>query len=247
MAGAVGRGDFPDTRHSIVRGVASADETQRSRAWNGLVESYWRPVYKYARLKWRLAREDAEDLTQAFFARALEKGFFDRYDSGKARFRTFLRTCLDGFAANEWKAARRLKRGGGAPLLSLDFEDAEGELRPRELAGEADVEAYFQREWVRSLFGLAVAALRARCAASGKHTHFALFERYDLDEHAAGARPSYEELAREHALPVTQVTNHLAWARREFRGIVLDKLRELTASEEEFRAEAREILGTEPA
>jgi len=88
--------------------------------------------------------------------------------------------------------------------------------------------------------------LRARCAESGKRVPFALFERYDLDEPAGGARPSYEQLAREHALPVTQVTNHLAWARREFRAIVLDKLRELTASDEEFRAEARDILGVDP-
>src|SRR5262245_37140908 len=238
-------GDFPETRHSVVSGVASSDDAVRNRASNALVDSYWRPVYKYARLKWGLAREDAEDLTQAFFARALEKAFFDRYDAGRARFRTFLRTCLDAFAANEWKSARRLKRGGGAPLLSLDFSGAEGELQPRELRSEEDVEAYFQREWVRSLFGMAVDALRLRCERAGKRTHFALFESYDLDEHAPGARPSYEELARAHALPVTQVTNHLAWARREFRAIVLDTLRELTASEEEFRAEARQILGVD--
>jgi DNA-directed RNA polymerase specialized sigma24 family protein len=176
----------------------------------------------------------------------VEKAFFDRYDPARARFRTFLRTCLDGFAANEWKAARRLKRGGGAPLLSLDFENAEGELRPLELRGEQDVEGYFQREWVRSLFGLAVEALRARCEREGKRTHFALFERYDLGEPAGAARASYEELARLHGLPVTQVTNYLAWARREFRRIVLDKLRELTASDEEFRAECREVLGADP-
>lgn len=245
MAEATGRGNFPETRHSIVRGVASPDETERTRAFGVLVESYWRPVYKYARLKWRLPREDAEDLTQAFFARALEKAFFERYDPEKARFRTFLRTCVDGFAANEWKAARRLKRGGGAPSLSLDFRNAEGELREVELKDEDDVESYFQREWVRSLFGLAVEALRADCERAGKRTHFALFERYDLEAPEGAARPSYQELAREHGLPVTQVTNHLAWARREFRKIVLDKLRELTASEEEFRAEAREILGTD--
>jgi len=243
MTQAVGRGGFPETRHSIVRGVASEDEAVRGRAWNGLVESYWRPVYKYARLKWRLQREDAEDLTQAFFARALEKGFFDRYLPAKARFRTFLRTCLDGFAANEWKAAQRLKRGGGVQTLSLDFVTAEGELRQVELEDERDIESYFQREWVRSLFGLALEALREECERAGKRTHFALFERYDLDAAEGAARPSYQDLAREHGLPVTQVTNHLAWARREFRRIVLDKLRELTASEEEFRAEAREILG----
>jgi len=245
MAEVIGHGGFPETRHSIVRGVASEEEAERSRAFGALVESYWRPVYKYARLKWRLPREDAEDLTQAFFARALEKAFFDRYDPGRARFRTFLRTCLDGFAANEWKAARRLKRGGGARLLSLDFLTAEGELRPVELKDERDVEDYFQREWVRSLFAQAVEALRGQCERTGKRTQIALFERYDLDAPDVAARPSYQELAREHGLPVTQVTNHLAWARREFRKIVLDKLRELTASEEEFRAEAREILGAD--
>jgi RNA polymerase sigma factor (sigma-70 family) len=245
MAEAPVRGGFPETRHSIVRGVASEDVAERGRAWNALVESYWRPVYKYARLKWRLAREDAEDLTQGFFARALEKAFFDRYDASKARFRTFLRTCLDGFAANEWKAARRLKRGGGAQLLPLDFLTAEGELREVELEDERDVEDYFRREWVRSLFSLAVEALREQCEQDGKRTQFALFERYDIDAPSSGERPSYDELAREHALPVTQVTNYLAWARREFRKIVLAKLRELTASEEEFRAEAREILGAD--
>jgi RNA polymerase sigma factor (sigma-70 family) len=246
LAELAGRGGFPETRHSVVRGVASEDVAVRGRAWNALVESYWRPVYKYARLKWRLQREDAEDLTQAFFARALEKAFFDRYDPARARFRTFLRTCLDGFAANEWKAAHRKKRGGDAPLLSLDFLTAEGELREVELKDERDVEDYFHKEWVRSLFSLSLEALRRQCQLSGKRTQFALFERYDIDAPSSGQRPSYEELAREHGLPVTQVTNYLAWARREFRRIVLEKLRELTASEEEFRAEAREILGADP-
>lgn len=241
-----GAGGFPPTRHSVLRGVASDDEQERGRAWGALVESYWRPVYKYARIKWRMAREDAEDLTQAFFARALEKGFFDRYDPVRARFRTFLRTCLDGFAANEWKAQRRLKRGGGTKTLSLDFQDAEGELREVELRDERQLEDYFQREWVRGLFTLAVETLRERCEASGKGIHFALFRRYDLEGDTGPARPTYEELAREHAIPVTQVTNHLHWTRRELRRIVLDKLRELTASEAEYRAEARAILGATP-
>jgi hypothetical protein len=98
---------------------------------------------------------------------------------------------------------------------------------------------------VRSLFGLAVEELRRRCQ-QGKQTQFAIFEWHDIEAPSSGRRPSYEELAREHELPVTQVTNYLAWARREFRKIVLDKLRELTASDEEFCAEAREILGGEP-
>lgn len=239
---------FPQTRRSVVIALAArdADPEVRRQAWDALVASYWRPVYKVLRVRWALLREDAEDWTQDFFASALAKGTFERYDPAKARFRTYLRTCLDGFAANERKAAGRLKRGGGQALLSLDFEGAEEELR-RHGAGEGlDMEEYFHREWVRSLFGLAVEDLRQWAEKAGKQVHFRLFERYDLNGADAPDRPSYGELAAEHSLPVTQVTNHLAAARRELRRLVLERLRELTATEDEFRAEARLILGVDP-
>ena len=109
------------------------------------------------------------------------------------------------------------------------------------------MDEYFHREWVRSLFGLAVEALRRRCAEAGKTVSFALFERYDLDGPDAARGPSYAELAREMGMAETQVTNHLAWARREFRRLVLEALEEATGSEEEFRAEARQLLGIDPA
>jgi RNA polymerase sigma factor (sigma-70 family) len=239
---------FPLTRRSVVIAISArdADPEVRRQAWEALVASYWRPVYKVLRVRWGLPREDAEDWTQDFFASALAKGTFERYDPAKARFRTYLRTCLDGFAANERKAARRLKRGGGQALLSLDFEGAEEELR-RHGAGEGlDVEEYFHREWVRALFGLAVEDLRQWAERIGKPVHFRLFERYDLEGADAPGRPSYAELAAEHGLPVTQVTNYLSAVRRELRRLVLERLRELTATEEEFRAEARLILGVDP-
>ena len=138
-AGAGAGGRFPTTRRSVVLAVRHAEPGVRRRAWDLLAESYWRPVYRYLRLRWRTAPEEAEDLTQEFFARALEKGTFDRYDPGRARFRTYLRTCLDGFVANERKAASRLKRGGGRPALSLDlpfdFAAAESEVSRIEPAG----------------------------------------------------------------------------------------------------------------
>jgi RNA polymerase sigma factor (sigma-70 family) len=239
---------FPLTRRSVVIAISArdADPEVRRQAWEALVASYWRPVYKVLRVRWGLPREDAEDWTQDFFASALAKGTFERYDPAKARFRTYLRTCLDGFAANERKAAHRLKRGGGQAPLSLDFAGAEEELR-RYGAGEGlDVEEYFHREWVRSLFGLAVEDLRQWTERTGKQVHFHLFERYDLEGADAPERPSYAELATEHGLPVTQVTNHLAAVRRELRRLVLERLRELTATDEEFRAEARLILGVDP-
>jgi RNA polymerase sigma factor (sigma-70 family) len=237
---------FPPTRHSVVKAVGSADPTVRSRAFESLVRAYWKAVYKYVRIKWRASNEDAKDLTQGFFAVAFEKRWFDRYDTAKAKFRTYLRTCLDGFVANERKAATRLKRGGEAEKLSLDFETAEGELVRHEIPDGVDMDEYFHREWVRSLFASAVDALRQRCLSAGKDVPFALFERYDLEGPDAGERLTYAQLASEFGLPVTQVTNHLSWARRELRTIVLEELRDLVGSDEEFQAEARSLFGVVP-
>jgi DNA-directed RNA polymerase specialized sigma24 family protein len=241
-----GGGDrFPTTRGSAVEAARSGDASLRRRAFETLVAAYWKPVYKHLRVRWGRAPEDAQDLTQGFFLRAMEKEFFAAYDPARARFRTFLRTCLDGYVANEEKAARRLKRGGGAPLLSLDFQDADGELAASRLPAPDDLDRYFDAEWTRSLFELGVAALREECARRGKEVCFALFERYDLDP-GGGERPTYAALAAEFGLPATQVTNHLAFARREFRRLLLEKLREITATDEEYRREARLLLGSDP-
>jgi RNA polymerase sigma factor (sigma-70 family) len=244
--GNAGGGPFPATRHSIVAAAGSADPEVRRRAFETLVSAYWKPVYKYLRLKWQASEADAEDLTQGFFARAFEKGFFDRFDPARARFRTYLRTCLDGYVANERQAARRLKRGGASELLPLDFKTAEGELRHHDVPDPLDMEEYFHREWVRSLFAQVVERLREQCAASGRSTHFALFERYDLEGPDAGEKRTYADLGAEFGLPTTQVTNFLFAVRREFRGLVLETLRDLSASDEEFRAEARDVLGIDP-
>jgi RNA polymerase sigma factor (sigma-70 family) len=247
MAQAPGKGRaFPATRHSVLLAARSPDPEERRRAFGVLVASYWKPVYKYLRLRWRQSAEDAEDLTQGFFARAFEKGFFDRFDPARARFRTFLRTCLDAHAGNARVAARRKKRGGAEQTLSLDFAAAEGELRIQPAAADTDMEAYFHREWVRSVFGLAVDALRRRAESRGRTAAFEVFRRYDLDDAEGADRPTYAELGRELGLPATQVTNHLAAMRREFRTLVLDTLREQCASDGEFRAEARALLGVDP-
>lgn len=238
---------FPATRHSILVAARSGDADERRRAFDVLVASYWRPVYKYLRLRWHASAEDAEDLTQGFFARAFEKGFFDRFDPARARFRTFLRTCLDAHAGNVRVAARRLKRGGATQTLSLDFASAEGELRLQPAAPDTDMEEYFHREWVRSVFGLAVDGLRRQAEARGRGIAFEVFRRYDLEDADATDRPTYAELGRALGLPATQVTNHLAAMRREFRALVLDALRGQCASDGEFRAEARSLLGVDPS
>ena len=233
------------TRYSVVLGAASPDAETRQRAFSSLVEAYWKPVYKYIRVKWQASPDEAEDLTQGFFARAFEKDFFRSYDPGKARFRTFLRTCLDGFIANERKAAARLKRGGAVQLVALDFETAEGELRQRELAIPADMEEYFEREWARSILALSVDRLREHYVSAGRERYFRVFERYDLDATASGERVTYAEIAKELGLSATDVTNYLSAARRQFRAFVLERLRELTGTDEEFRDEARRLLGVD--
>lgn len=248
QAGARRPGDrFPLTHHSVVRAAASPHADVRQRAFGALVESYWKPVYKYLRLKWKASDEDARDLTQAFFTRAFEKGYFARYDPGRARFRTFLRTCLDGFAANEHKADGRLKRGGDLVFVPLDFEGAEGELRQHPIAESVDMEEYFHREWVRSLFALGVESLRRRYASAGKARQFAIFARYDLEAPEAGEKITYARVADEAGVAVTDVTNWLAAARRDLREILLEKLRDLSGDEEEFGDEVRSLLGFDPS
>src|SRR5215470_7942207 len=230
------RGDFPTTAHSIIAGIAGDDAGRRERAFAAIVAAYWKPAYVHARLKWHRSNEDAKDLVQGFFARALEKRFFADYDPARARFRTFLRLCLDRYIANGDKAARALKRGGDAAVVPLDLDGIE-------LAG-ADPEEVFDREWARALFERGVESLGAACRAAGKDVAFELFRRADLCE--PGERPSYADLARDLELSVSDVTNRLAWARRELRRIVLEELRAITATDEEFRSEARELLGVDP-
>jgi hypothetical protein len=106
-----------------------------------------------------------------------------------------------------------------------------------------DIDDFFRREFLRSLLELAVQRLEADLTRNGKAVHFRLFRRYDIDLPSMCAELTYADLAAEFGLPETQVTNFLALARRRFRQHVLESLRELTASDREFAAEARELLG----
>lgn len=231
---------FPATNHSAIINVRSDDKSVRQRAFEMILASYWKPAYKYIRRKWHADNEDAKDLTQAFFASAFEKNYFASYDARKASFQTFLRTCLDGFVGNERKAGRRLKRGGDMDHYQLDFAAAEDELASH-ASSSLSPEDYFHREWVRWMFTLAVDAFRRRCDESDRTLHFQLFERYDLSDE----KVSYASLATEFGLEAATVNNYLSAARRDFRRIVLEKLREITATDEEFRTEARSLLGVE--
>jgi len=236
---------FPPTRRSVIEAVGSVDAEERERALESLCAAYWRPIYKYIRLRWNRPAEEAQDLTQGFFVEVLNRKLLEKFDAKKARLRTYLRVCVDSFVSNEDKAGRRQKRGGNVPHVALDFAAAEDEIGgavmdPAAIPSPESLEEFFEKEWLRSLFSLAVEELRELCDSRGRERTFRLFEAYDLEGHE---NISYEQLATDHAIAVTDVTNALAWARREFRTIALVRLRELCGSEDEFQREARATFG----
>jgi RNA polymerase sigma factor (sigma-70 family) len=236
---------FPPTRRSVIEAVRSIDAEERECALEALCAAYWKPVYKYVRLRWNRPPDAAQDLTQGVFTELLERELLEKFDPKKSRLRTYLRLCVDSFVMNEDKAGRRQKRGGNVLHVALDFAGAEEELGATVMDAAAipspeSLEEFFEKEWVRSLFALAVEELRELCAARERERTFRLFEAYDLE---GNEKISYERLANEYGIAVTDVTNALAWARREFRRIALERLRELCGSEEEFQREARTAFG----
>lgn len=233
---------FPATRRSVIERIRGDDIDVRRTAFGDLTAGYWRPSYHYLRLHWRLPPEASEDVVQAFFTVAFEKGYVERYDPAKAKFRTFLRTCLDRFVQNTQKAERAEKRGGGVDRLSLDFPGAEQALAELASTDLRDLDRFFRDEMIRALFGRAVDDLRRTCDESGKAALFRVFERHDL---MPSPDVSYAGIARDLNLTVSQVTNYLHAARRRFRELALGHLQSLCGTNEEFRLEARELFGVE--
>lgn len=230
---------FPSTRYSAVTELASDDPVVRTRSYEVISRAYWKPVLTTLRFRLGKNEQDAADLCQGFFTEAFEKRWLERYDREKARFRTFVRVCVAHYAAKARRGDLTEGRGGGAIHVDLDSvtrDLASGAMAPDE---------QFDKEWVRSIFTMAVEALQRDCAARGREAVYRVFARYELD--GEEPRPTYAAIGAELGLSTTTVTNHLALARRELRRHVLEGLRSVTASEEEFRDEARELLGIDPA
>lgn len=221
---------FPTTRLSVIEALGSADTETRSRAFGIVAEGYWRPVCAYIAARWQVDQADAEDLTQNFFTRALLGPLLERYDATRSRFRTYLRLCVDGHVRNAHAAERRAKRGGGMTLVPLTGQ-------------EPAPDQIFEREWLRAVLADALNAMRLQFAAKGREIVYRVFLRYDVEGAELATRPTYAELAAEFDVPVSQITNYLAAARRSLRLAVLDRLRTLTVSDEEHRRETRALLG----
>ena len=215
------RDRFPSTQLSLLEATASGLSND---VLDRVISLYWKPVYRFIRLKFHKNNEDAKDLTQGFFATALERDFFAHFDPEKASFRTYIRMAVERFAANQHAAANRLKRGGGAEFETVDEQTVAGE----------SPEQVFEREWQRQLFCLAVDDLRAHSDASGKELQFRVFQAYDLADYE---RPSYADLAHRFGISEASVTNYLAWARGMLRRLVTDRLHGTASGWRELRDE----------
>jgi DNA-directed RNA polymerase specialized sigma24 family protein len=223
---------FPVTRPSLIA-AAGAPGALAREAQEAVATLYWKPAYKYVRLQWHRSNEEAKDLIQSFFAALLEQDILAKFDPAKATFRGYLKGCIDRFVMKQDEFAGRAKRGGGA--TELDFDAADRELA----AGGDSAEDIFLREWKREMFSLAINDLRILTERRGKQLPFTIFEEYDLCD---GHRPGYADLAARHGIAVTSVTNHLAWARRELRRLVLERLASVTSGERECLEESRVLF-----
>ncbi len=163
-----------------------ADEPRCRAALSELCTAYWRPLYAYVRRRGH-TREDARDLTQAFFTDLLERNSVLAADPGRGRFRGWLLGGLKHFLANEWDRARALKRGGGEALLSLDFDTAEERLA-LEPGHELTPESAFERDWALSVLERVFARLERQWAARGRGELFGALKPTLLGEGAEGYR-----------------------------------------------------------
>jgi RNA polymerase sigma-70 factor (ECF subfamily) len=163
---------FLTTQWSVVLAAGDAASSESAQALATLCELYWYPLYAFVRRR-GYDPEAAQDLTQAFFVRVIEKAYLRDATPTRGRFRSFLLGSLKHFLANEWDHARALKRGGGAPMLSLDVELGEGETRYRlEPADDETPERLFERQWALTLLTRVVARLRDEWQQAGKGDRF---------------------------------------------------------------------------
>jgi len=159
-------GVFATTHWSVVLTANQSESPHAAEALEKLCRTYWYPVYVYVRRR-GYSVEDAQDLTQEFFAQLLAKRYLDSVDRQKGRFRSFLLAAITHFLANEWHKSQRLKRGGGCQFLSLDDPGAEQryQLEPME---NATPELLYERRCAEVLLSRALGRLRQEFITAGK-------------------------------------------------------------------------------
>lgn len=163
-------GYFATTHWSVVMTAGQEASPQAEAALETLCRTYWYPLYAFIRRQGH-SPHDAQDLTQAFFARFLEKNFLGDVQRERGKFRSFLLASLKHFLANEWDRAQAQKRGGGHAIISLDQEATEGRYR-LEPPDEMTPEKIYERRWALTLLDAVLSRLRKEFVAAGKGEQF---------------------------------------------------------------------------
>jgi RNA polymerase sigma factor (sigma-70 family) len=233
---------FVTTHWSVVLSARQKDSPQSEAALETLCRAYWYPLYAFVRRQGQRP-EDAQDLTQAFFARLLQKDYLQAAAREKGRFRTFLLVALKRFLANEWDRVRAQKRGGGQALLSLDTSAAETHYQ-MEPAAEANPDRVYDRRWAMTLLDQTMARLRGEFAEAGKAKEFQQLKVCLTAERTA---ISYPEIAA--ALGTNEGAARVAVhrLRKRFREIFRDEIAHTVSSQSQIEEEVRyliEVLAT---
>jgi RNA polymerase sigma-70 factor (ECF subfamily) len=227
---------FATTRWSVVLAARDGAGRDAQMALETLCKTYWRALYAYAR-RHGLPPPDAEDATQAFFARLLEKDYLQSVEAERGPFRAFLQMTFKRFLARERERASALRRGGDAQHLGFDFLEAETAcaLAAPQLAADE----VFESQWAATALGATIAELREEFRVAGKEREFEVLK---ITLSAPRDGSSYEEMAAALGLSegATRVAVHRM--RKRFRELFRAEVAQTVASHEDVDEELRHLI-----
>ena len=232
-----GTSRFATTHWSVVLAAGSPSSPQYEQALSNLCHTYWFPLYSYLR-KWGCDSHQAEDCTQAFFTRLLEKNTLRRADRNRGRFRSFLLISLKNFLSDEWDRAQSQKRGGDKKNLSLDAAAAETRYT-LEPADRLSPDKLFERSWALTVLKQAMDQLKKESTTAGK---MPLFDH--LKNHLTGKTEtvSYKSLAAKLDMTEDAVKAAVYRLRRRYRELVREEIAQTVATEEQLEEEIKELF-----
>jgi DNA-directed RNA polymerase specialized sigma24 family protein len=225
---------FLTTHWSVVLSARDKDSPRSAAALEALCRTYWYPLYAYLRRQGR-APYDAQDLTQGFFARLLQKDYLQVAAREKGKFRTFLLVALKRFLANEWDREHALKRGGFAQVVSIDQEVAESRFAA-EPSHHAQPDVLFDRQWALTLLERTMAQLKEEYVASGRAKLFEYLQSCLAREESA---LPYAEIAARLNLTQAAVKMAIHRLRARYREILRTEIAHTVSSPGEVEEEIR--------
>ena len=228
---------FVTTHWSIVVAAGRADTSRARDALARLCQTYWHPLYAYVRRVGH-SPHDAQDLTQEFFARLLEKNYLADADESRGRFRSFLLASLKHFLANEWHKAQTQKRGGGQIPISIDVSAAETSCH-FEPADTTTADKIYERRWALTLLDQVLRRLREEYVRDGKQN---LFEQLKPTLTEASRSVAYAEIARRLDTTEGAVKVAVHRLRQRYREILRAEIAETVASPDEVEDELRNLF-----